>query len=203
MADPYAALLEYAWYPQTSDRTVDTCVSHYAFDASVTQLIFPEAMSGYHECRVLDALRAAGRIPGVRHVVFQDMWYKHPYLKEDLGPGTPTTADVEAWRATWKACVERHGMTLTECCTYVELYDHCASTNLSSGVIYINGAWNTGNTLVSRVCDPQQHKQGARSFWRWCAVHAKNKPVNVLRGYVGLRCTNTDTMTEWNEWSEF
>ncbi len=192
-ADPYAALLEYAWYPETSDRTVATCVEHFAFDASVTQLIFPEAMSGYHECRVIDALSAAGRIPGVRHVVFQDAWYTHPTLKRNV-KGLPTTRDVEEWNVIWQACARRHGLTLTACTTYVELRDLCRATDRPSGVIYINGACKWG--LFSDFCDPGIHRAAACSFWEWCATHARNKPVNILYGDVRLR----GDKEEWGEW---
>ncbi len=187
--DPYDNLKWAAYFPESLEKAVRCCVNQFAFDASVTQLVFPQSHSGYTECHVIDALRAAGRIPGVRHVVFQDVWYKHPDLDKQC--------NILEWQPTWLECVTRHGMTLTVCNTYTDLLDTCALTNRPSGVIYINGAfmYNCFNSHAFGG-DYEAHRLAARRFWGWCATHARNAAVNILDGDVRQR----GETVRWDEW---
>jgi hypothetical protein len=173
---------------------IDWCAPMFECPRSVTQVVFLSAFSGHAECHFLDALVARGCVPGLRRVIFQDVWFGSVGV---VRPGhvlggvrAPTESEFGAFWGAWDACCARHGALMAVVDSYQRLERDLRAQGRRSLFVGINASicHSRGIHLPERS-DPNEARALA-DVWAWAARTRAAGPFLFVRGTMLARASS-------------
>jgi hypothetical protein len=164
----YELIQPHAWSLNDSHNIVVNVLEHIGAATSNTEaaitVVFPECGSGYHEWRVVHALKHAGYKVGT--VVLMDSHVQ------------------PAWTDAWRCIALLYDVELVVLDSYMAIEQWSRSCSSDVFVFYINGALRFG-TCYCGLVNPSACQMYAVRFWGWCERVASNRiPLNFVGGSV-------------------
>ena len=152
-----------AWTPDDAHQIVSNVLKYVNSCAStmrISNVIFPECGSGYHEWNVLSVLLQEGY--PIRDAIFMDShiepWYVEEWHKLAL---------VNKVKVIWL-----NSYLALEQWTKQQTYQSQSQANKAL-IIYINGGLKFGKSYSIKL-EPEICQKSATRFWEWCDNNAAN-----------------------------